>query len=125
MRSPLALVLTLALLGSLPGVAQANSTYRSDAMKGPGETLEVVEVPEGMGDGAITERDLLALSEFFTFTYDEVGEFLGLNEMFEVELGDDAEDRMLGFWLYIWPSVDQTTKAQVSTFDKFWPAFRK
>lgn len=82
-----------------------------------GQTLDVVHVPAGWGDGRITERDGLALARYCVWGFNRVLEMEGM----EAQLGGDAEVRMLEFWVYVWDHVDDETKQIVSVADHLWP----
>ncbi len=99
--------------------AQPSAVQRAQAALGPeGITLDIVQVPPGWGDGRVTERDALALAKYCVW---------GISRLLEddgsaIRLGDDAEARMLDFWVYVWEHVDQETKQVISAADMLWPA---
>ncbi len=85
-----------------------------------GETLDVVSVPPGWGDGRITERDALALARYCVWGFNRLLEIQRVDGVGS-QLGDDAHGRMVEFWVYVWDHVDEETKQIVSIADHLWP----
>jgi hypothetical protein len=106
-----------------PSKQQAIANQRMEAFAramtalGPeGETLDLVRVPEGWGDGRVTARDARALARYCIWGFNQLLEIEGTT----VRLGPDAEVRMIDFWIYVWDEVDDETKAVISVADIVW-----
>ena len=85
-----------------------------------GQTLDMVQVPAGFGDGRITERDARSLASYCIWGFNQLLQMEGI----QMTLGTDAESRMLEFWVYVWDHVDDETKAIISMADVIWPIVR-
>lgn len=80
--------------------------------------IEVVAVPEGMGDGVITISDMVALSQFTAWCYDLTVKSVDPT----LSIGDDASVNAVYLWSYLWDSLDADTKALISIMDVVWPS---
>lgn len=87
------------------------------ALGSEGQTLDVVQVPMGWGDGRVTERDARALARYCVWGFNRVLEAEGI----QLTLDQAAEQRMIEFWVYVWDHVDLETKQVVTVADVIWP----
>ncbi|MEO7993377.1 MAG: hypothetical protein ABI743_03185 [bacterium] len=100
--------------------ASGDHPYRSESLPDEGEIIQMVQVSDGAGDGALSVRDAMALAEFNVWCINRLIEGTEV----EQDLGTDGEDRALIFWDYVWNSLDPETLAFVSDMDQTWPAIR-
>lgn len=127
---PCSLALLLTLGSAAPVLAQGGgydptpyepepSHQETDNSDGDMETvIEVVTVPEGMGDGVITISDMVALSQFTAWCYDLTVKSVDPT----LSIGDDASVNAVYLWGYLWDSLDADTKALISIMDVVWPS---
>jgi|GEM_PF-6441322 len=124
---------TSALL--IPGVAHAQGDpnaenvpyedteglYESDMMADEGEMIDWVEVPKDMGDGVVSTRDVVALAEFTIWMFDRLVQ----SQDPTLAMPADASTRAVDYWVYMWPSMDDESKALISNMDLIFPAARE
>jgi hypothetical protein len=114
----LAVVPVRAQLGGLPGLrGDAPAPVETEP---EGATLDVVAALPGFGDGRVTERDAKAFAAYCVWGWNRAFASEGV----ALELGPDAEARMLDFWIHVWDHVEPELKAVVSHADVLWPQLR-
>ncbi|MCA9756667.1 MAG: hypothetical protein KDA27_12760 [Candidatus Eisenbacteria bacterium] len=87
------------------------------AVANDGQTIDVVANPQ-FGDGRFTQSDLAALSEYALWGWSEVLTLSGM----EVYFDSNSEARMAEYWTFVWPYLDEASKASFSAADELWPS---
>lgn len=95
--------------------------YESDLMEDEGEMIDWVDVPKDMGDGVISTRDMVALAEFTIWMFDRLLE----SQDPTLAMPADAASRAVDYWVYMWPAMDDESKALISNMDLIFPAARE
>jgi len=111
------MLVSLIALSGLSTAAPAQ-TERSNTAPDDDEVIEIIEAPEGAGDGVISMRDGRALANFTVWLYDRLIQMADPT----LELDEDAPQRAADLWAYMWPSLDPESKVLISQMDQIWPA---
>ncbi|MEO7993695.1 MAG: hypothetical protein ABI743_04785 [bacterium] len=101
--------------------APAPPSFRTDVMPDQGVVVQTVHVPEAWGDGAISERDGVALAEYLIWGFQQS---MIMNGDTSTVLDRKSEDRMLLAWDHAWDHLDPALLGIISTMDRIWPAIR-